>query len=152
MSTRSRIAVKFQDGSIKSIYVHHDGYVSYMGKMLVEHHNNQEFAELLVSFGDASSICENSEPLTSSHSFENRENGVSVYYGRDRQDNDADANIHESYDDYIKNEVLVEESWDIEFFYYFDGDSWNVFETGVHYSEPTNVQFLTVESLLTGDL
>ena len=147
MSTRSNIAVKLSNGSIKSIYAHNDGYVSYMGKTLVEHHNNQDFAELVVSFGDASSICENSKPLSKSHSFENRENGVSVYYGRDRNESDCNGSIFKSYDDYLKNCVLSEDYWDSEFFYYFDGANWNVFECGV-FNRPADIQFVTVESLL----
>jgi hypothetical protein len=149
MSTRSNVSVTLSNGSIKSIYVHHDGYVENgVGEMLVTHHNNQEFAELVVYHGNASSICENSEPLTSSHSFDNRENGVSVYYGRDRNETDNDAITFESYDDYIENCVKSENYWDIEFFYHFDGDTWNVLKAGVHYSEPVNVKFTTVESLL----
>jgi hypothetical protein len=148
MSTRSNVSVKLANGSIKSIYVHHDGYIDGVGSMLVNHHINQEFAELVVSFGNASSICENSEPLSSSHSFWNRENGVSVYYGRDRNESDNDAITFESYDDYIQNCVKSAVYWDIEFFYYFDGENWDVFAPGVHYSEPVNVKFTTVESLL----
>ena len=34
MSTRSRVGIKNEDGTITSVYVHHDGYPSGVGDVL----------------------------------------------------------------------------------------------------------------------
>jgi hypothetical protein len=37
MSTRSRIAIENQNGSVTSVYCHFDGYISGVGKTLEKH-------------------------------------------------------------------------------------------------------------------
>jgi len=82
MATRSNISVKV-DGKYRTIYCHWDGYLAYNGAVLLEHYNSQKLAEELVSNGDISSLREKcSKP--EGHSFENRIEGYTVYYGRDR--------------------------------------------------------------------
>jgi len=53
-STRSIIASKFTDGSIKAIYVHHDG-MDHFGT-LKNFYNSQDKVEALISLGDLSSL------------------------------------------------------------------------------------------------
>lgn len=125
MATRSNIAVKLSDGKIKNIYCHWDGYIKGVGKNLMNHHDTQELAELLVSFGDMSSLRELSEPLTENHSFDNPENNVSIYYGRDRNETDIEPRIYDNFDMYEQT-IRSSEKNDIEYFYYYDGDTWNV--------------------------
>ena len=54
MSTRSEIAVEYSDGSIKSIYCHSDGYLSYNGVCLNTYYNTKEKAESIIEQGDCS--------------------------------------------------------------------------------------------------
>ena len=35
MATRSTIAMKTEDGKVRAIYCHWDGYIAYNGKMLI---------------------------------------------------------------------------------------------------------------------
>jgi hypothetical protein len=84
MSTHCGIAVKTEKG-YNTIYVHHDGYESYMYPMLTKNYNTEERATDLVALGDASCIEERMVPSRDSgHSFDNPEDGVCIFYHRDR--------------------------------------------------------------------
>ena len=54
MSTRSEIAIQYEDESIKSIYCHSDGYLEYNGLMLQTHYNTFEKAESIINENDCS--------------------------------------------------------------------------------------------------
>ena len=84
MSTHCNIAYKTEKG-YETIYVHHDGYESYMWPMLTKNYNTEEKARDLVALGDASFIDERMVPSRDSgHSFDNPEDGVCIFYHRDR--------------------------------------------------------------------
>jgi hypothetical protein len=55
MATRSRIAIENEDGSVKSIYCHFDGYLSGVGKTLFNHYDKEKL-EKLIELGDISSL------------------------------------------------------------------------------------------------
>lgn len=54
MSTRSFIGIKENNGTIKAIYCHHDGYVSYVGAILNRYYADSEKVEKLMEIGDLS--------------------------------------------------------------------------------------------------
>lgn len=84
MSTHCNIAYKTEKG-YNTIYVHHDGYESYMWPMLTKNYNTEERARDLVALGDASFIDARMVPSRDSeHSFDNPEPGVCIFYHRDR--------------------------------------------------------------------
>jgi hypothetical protein len=56
MSTRSRIGIELQNGSIVSAYCHWDGYPEFNGVKLVEHFNSYDAATALIDGGDISSL------------------------------------------------------------------------------------------------
>jgi hypothetical protein len=56
MSTRSRIAIENQDGSVTSIYCHFDGYTDGVGKMLEKWYTTQAKVEALIELGNISSL------------------------------------------------------------------------------------------------
>lgn len=56
MSTRSLIAIKQTDGTVKSIYCHWDGYVSHNGRLLIEHYATPEAVEELLALGPLSAL------------------------------------------------------------------------------------------------
>ena len=56
MSTRSRIAIENQNGSVTSIYCHFDGYLSGVGKLLKEYYTTQPKVKALIELGDISSL------------------------------------------------------------------------------------------------
>ena len=57
MSTRSRIAIENQDGTVQSIYCHFDGYIDGVGKTLFNHYDREKLEKLIV-LGDISSLGE----------------------------------------------------------------------------------------------
>lgn len=67
MSTRSRVGIKEKDGTVRSVYVHWDGYVAGVGKTLYESYQNVDKIEQLINLGDMSSLAsevEKCEPYT----------------------------------------------------------------------------------------
>ena len=61
MATRSAIGIKSENGTIKAIYCHWDGYPEGVGAGLVENYNSKEKAEELISLGGFSSLMETLE-------------------------------------------------------------------------------------------
>ena len=85
MATRSRIAIEDQDGTVRSIYCHWDGYPEHHGPILLEHYQTQEKVESLIALGSISSLNENVEiPEGVTHNFDNPADGIVVAYRRDR--------------------------------------------------------------------
>ena len=87
MFTSSNISVKVGD-VYRTVYCHYSGYLAYNGAILFEHYDSQELAEELVSHGDISTLGEKcSKP--NEHSYENPVGDYTVYYGRDRGEEDT---------------------------------------------------------------
>lgn len=85
MATRSRIAIEDQDGTVRSIYCHWDGYPDHHGPILLEHYQTQEKVESLIALGSISSLNKNVEiPEGVTHNFDNPADGIVVAYHRDR--------------------------------------------------------------------
>ena len=85
MATRSRIGLKLENGDVKSIYCHWDGYPSWNGKILLTHYQTEDKINELLDLGDISSLNElvsASEGVT--HTFDSPAENVTVAYGRDR--------------------------------------------------------------------
>ena len=87
MGTRSRIGIKMDDGMVKHIYCHWDGYISNNGDILFHHYNSKDKVMKLINLGDIS-ILENEVDIPEGeiHTFDNPCEGVTVAYGRDRGD------------------------------------------------------------------
>ena len=75
MATRSRIAIEREDGSVKSIYCHYDGYLSGVGKTLFNHYDKEKL-EKLIELGDISSL----EDSTESTVAYCRDRGEDLYF------------------------------------------------------------------------
>lgn len=90
MSTNSTISIQNQDGTIDSIYCHWDGYLEWNGKILFQNFNTEEKVRELISGGDLSSLYMNVNPTIETHSYENPEKDVCIYYGRDRGEKDIE--------------------------------------------------------------
>ena len=61
MSTRCRIAIE-HDGKFESIYCHHDGYLSYVGRKLQKYYDSAEKVRALMGLGDISSLGNDLKP------------------------------------------------------------------------------------------
>lgn len=93
MGTRSRIGIELEDGTIKSVYCHWDGYPSHNGKILKEHYNSAEKAHELINMGDISSL---REKIGNKHDFMNGPDDECIFYHRDRGDDWEDTQPVES--------------------------------------------------------
>ena len=117
MATRSTISVQHKDGSISSIYCHWDGYPSHHAPILLEHYNSLELAEQLVSHGSLSLLTGIIEP-TGPHTFDYPEDGVCIYYGRDRGESNTKPSVYDT-----KESFLLRYNGE-DFNYLFSGGFW----------------------------
>lgn len=86
MSTRCRIGIQNEDGSIDNIYSHSDGYPAYVGKMLFENYQNPEKIRELMALGDVSILrAEIGEKHPFDEEYEIHPTWTRVYH-RDRND------------------------------------------------------------------
>lgn len=126
MSTRSYICIENEDKSISGIYCHSDGYLTYNGAMLLDHYSDREKVKELISLGGLSTLLPKLHPDKSKpHSFDydNRQDDVCVFYGRDRGENGVQATT-------VELEKLDKDIF-IEYVYVFGLDNkWRYFEGG----------------------
>lgn len=114
MATRSIIAIKLDNDLYKTIYCHHDGYLTHNGALLLDHYNTREKIEELLRFGDLSILAKNINPNPSkehSFEFEKRQDDVCVFYGRDRGESGTEAKT-------LSLKEMFKESW-IDYYYIF---------------------------------
>ena len=98
MATRSTIAVRTPEGTIRSIYCHWDGYPAGVGQTLNVHYNDPTKIEQLISFGDLSSL---HAEIGTANDFGNPDEGICLFYGRDRGETGIDAVTHDTVDEWI---------------------------------------------------
>tara|TARA_B110000977_G_scaffold88332_1_gene117414 strand:+ start:217 stop:669 length:453 start_codon:yes stop_codon:yes gene_type:complete len=122
MGTRSAIGYKTATG-IRAVYCHYDGYVSNNGKILQEHYQAAYKICRLIEQGDMSTL--QAEPMFtigSGHSFETPEQGVVVYYGRDRGETGCETREFANVDEF-ETEMS---GMCCEYLYLFNGQEWIV--------------------------
>lgn len=106
MATRSRIAIEDENGSVRSIYSHWDGYPSHNGRILSEHYTDREKVKRLIDLGDLSVLAPEIDiPEGADHSFENRIEGITVFYGRDRGELNTEAKYHLDRKAFLRSDV-----------------------------------------------
>jgi hypothetical protein len=105
MSTRASIALLTEQGEIKSIYSHSDGYPSYMEKLLSAHYASTDKVEAILAEGDVSFLDETIE--------------ASRFYNSWRGEN-TKANVWSKEEDWSD---WAERSG-IEYLYLFNGVQW----------------------------
>ena len=84
MSTRCRIGICNEDGTIQSIYHHFDGYPEHMVPLLTTYYKDEDIVRELMALGSCSHLEKKLKPETDEHSFHEPEEDVSVFYHRDR--------------------------------------------------------------------
>lgn len=119
MATRSTIAIELPDGTIKAVYCHWDGYLSYNGKILQKHYTVPKTVLQLVSKGAISSL---GEVIGRKHPFSKWElkdtdpdyakklaaldkaeqARYTKFYARDRGEK-LQVNTYKNFDDYADN-------------------------------------------------
>ena len=103
MGTRSAIGYKTPEGKIRAKYSHYDGYVAGAGKMLQEHYQQARKIAQMVELGDQSYMDEDVFPTPGSgHSFDTPEEGVTIFYGRDRGESNVDAQEFDTVQEFVE--------------------------------------------------
>lgn len=137
MSTRSRIGIQEQDGTITSIYCHFDGYLKYVGHILRNHYTTEEKTRKLIVLGDMSSLGTNPIDCGYDNDSERDVNGYDTncrcYSSRKEEDLESlKPIVSTSREDYIQ---LTKDGW-CEYAYLFVGGQWLYYEVG---NEPSFV-------------
>lgn len=95
MSTRSTIAIELADGTVKQVYCHSDGYLSYNGQVLFEHYSDPAKLAELIALGDISMLgIEIGQKINFNDRLTyNKDNRATQCraYGRDRGETGIDA-------------------------------------------------------------
>lgn len=84
MATRSTISLK-NGNKVQTIYCHWDGYIGHNGYLLQTVYNTTEKILALLNLGSLSRLSKELYPDGKRpHNFDNKQDGVTVAYGRDR--------------------------------------------------------------------
>ena len=130
MATRSTISRKMEDGTIRGIYCHWDGYRSHNGKILLAFYNTPEKIDELIALGSIYSLFNNVKPNENEpHTFDAPQQNVVIAYHRDRGE---DLNIFTVHD----KRFIVRQECN----YHFEDGKW-------FYSHTENKQSVWVELL-----
>jgi hypothetical protein len=112
MSTRSTIALEFANGRVGQVYCHSDGYLSYNGKILMNHYTDPAKLEQLIKHGDVSFLgVDIGSKINFDDSAVYNDNNQAVqcrFYGRDRGESEIDATYFTDFEDYKENHVEQE--------------------------------------------
>lgn len=122
MATRSFIIVANPKGDFTGSYCHWDGYPSHNGRILLEHYSSKAKARELINLGWLSSLGERAKPLDPfNHTYDNKEPGTTVAYGRDR----GETNVKPAKRDTLAELVQeADEAW-CEYVYLFWNGHWS---------------------------
>ena len=102
MGTRSAIGYKTPEGKIRAKYSHYDGYPAFTGCMLDKHYQEARKIAQMVELGDQSFLAEEIFPKGKTHSFSTPEEGVTVFYGRDRGEDRVDAQDFDTVQEFVE--------------------------------------------------
>ena len=104
MGTRSTIALEFADGTVEQVYCHWDGYLSHNGKILQESYSDPFKLQRLLDLGGISSL---DKEIGIQHNFNDRLEGVTTFYTRDRGES-LTIEKFASFADYVENHQYEE--------------------------------------------
>ena len=134
MGTRSAIGYKTPEGKIRAKYSHYDGYVAGAGKTLQEHYTQARKIAQMVELGDQSYMDKEIFPMPGSgHSFNTPEEGVTIFYGRDRGETGQEFKVFSTL---AKAQDYFEGSW-CEYLYVFKYKKSDDYQSGEwHFKKP----------------
>ena len=138
MSTRSRIGIKLEDGSILSAYHHWDGYPEWLGVTLKKHFNTYEKAAELIDGGNMGCCYSDEEYKSETWEYEKIEPRA-TYYGGDEEA----PILSKNFDEFTKIDCWQEYS------YVFVKDRWEGYainhKLNDDFSEMTQVNVKGIE-------
>ncbi|MGM9875706.1 MAG: hypothetical protein ACI310_00555 [Bacilli bacterium] len=120
MGTRCGIAIKQKDNTYKSISCQSDGYLEHTGLILYKDYSEPLKVELLLNLGDISVLKEHIFPdTTKEHTFDNRQDDVTVAYHRDRGER-LRFNVFNNKEELIKDSSMSDQ----KYLYIFENGKW----------------------------
>jgi len=122
MSTRSAIGMRCNDGAIRAVYAHWDGYPAHNGKILQENYNRTN-TESLLEHGNISIL---GKVIGDKHNFLDRApEGACTFYARDRSDVKQTAQTFQCSREYLEQFEYI----GVEYYYLLEDDgNWYVSE------------------------
>jgi hypothetical protein len=122
MSTRSKIGILNQDGTVSAIYCHFDGYLEHNGKILNESYTEEGKVRELIGLGDLSCL---GKEIGEPQDFNSpRDRDWCLAYGRDRGEDNTEADIYKDKKEFIDS---LDGSW-AEYAYLFTENGWEVLD------------------------
>jgi hypothetical protein len=93
--TRSTVAIEDKSGKVSGTYIHSDGDLSWVGKILKKNYAKSDKVSSLLDLGKYGiSSLDKSISGGDDHSFANAKKGETVFYGRDRgEENDMTSDF-----------------------------------------------------------
>ena len=125
MGTRSFIAIK-TDSGFTGVYCHWDGYLAHVGRILRDHYSDQAKIAGLIEHGDISIL---GAEIGSAHDFDDRPQGQTTFYGRDRGDNDCGPTSRDT----LRGIMNHANRRGCEYFYLFADGDWQYAARGAQY-------------------
>ena len=101
MGTRSTIAIQNADGTVTGIYCHWDGYLSHNGNILYQFYRDEDKVRALIELGNISSL---GREIGTRHSFNDRPEGETTAFARDRGEKDQEARTYATWREFIDSE------------------------------------------------
>lgn len=123
------IGIRNSDDTITAIYCHWDGYIETVGKLLVNHYNNEETIRALLSHGNLSCLKQKIYPDSNFvHSYAKPQSDVCIFYKRDRGEKGDNNAITYKSDKAYTNGIAV------DYYYLFIDNKWMYTKT---FSKPS---------------
>ena len=122
MGTRAAIGYKTPEGKVRAKYSHYDGYPAFTGFMLQKHDQHARKIAQMVELGNQSFLAPNVFPTSDAHSFETPEEGVTIFYGRDRGETRVEAQEFDTVQEMVE---YYTDTW-CEYFYLRTANGWIV--------------------------
>jgi hypothetical protein len=102
MATRYTIGKVQEDGqTIRSVYGHWDGYPEGAGNTLKFFYTDEDKIDSLLNFGDISVLDQQIGSPTEQNAFDNRTEGMCLFYGRDRGEDGIEALVHANVEEWL---------------------------------------------------
>lgn len=98
MGTSSTIAIELDDGTVKQIRCHWDGYIEHNGRLLNDHWNDYHKIVELMELGELSRL---GREIGQKQNFNSPHPGWCLAYGRDCGESLTSANTFNSFDQYV---------------------------------------------------
>ena len=131
MATRSTIGMLLEDGeTIRSVYCHWDGYPEGVGAVLKAFYTDEEKIDRLLSMGDISSLDQQIGSPTERNPFDDRTEGITCFYGRDRGETGINALTHADENEWLG---FRKGSW-CEYGYLWANGEWHTFKITAEYA------------------